>query len=78
MESYKEKILNDYQAADFNRRLHIFLDYPRLRPEFLLIDEYDQKNNSLPGSKRSRKPMFGYLNTALVTAVQGFKRMGKV
>ena len=78
MENYKEKILNDYQAADFNRRLHIFLDNPRLRPEFLMLDEYDRKNKSLPDTKRGKRPMQRNWSVALVALVHGFKRLWKM
>ena len=77
MDNYKEKILNDYQAADFNRRLHIFLDNPRLRPEFLMLDEYDEKKRSFPGTKRRKRPVFGSWNVTLVTLVHGLKKIWK-
>lgn len=78
MENNTEKILNDYQSADFNRRLHIFLDYPRLRPEFLMIDEYELKTKTSSKSKKRHRSVSGYLNVAMVTAIHGFKRFWKI
>ena len=31
-------LLEDYSQADFTRRLHLFLEYPDLRTEFMQID----------------------------------------
>jgi hypothetical protein len=31
-------LLEEYRCADFNKRLHLYLQYPGLRPEFLEMD----------------------------------------
>jgi hypothetical protein len=37
MMSYRN-ILADYKAADFNERLHSYMQFPHLRSEFIVID----------------------------------------
>ena len=39
------KILNDYREADFDKRLHMYLLYPKLRQEFLEIDQNEKPHN---------------------------------
>ena len=39
MRGIHDKILAEYGAADFNRRLHMYLQFPELRSEFILIDQ---------------------------------------
>jgi len=34
-----KNIIQEYQQADFKRRLDIFLEYPSLRPQFSEIDD---------------------------------------
>lgn len=35
------KITEEYREADFNQRLNMYLQYPRLRSNFILIDQID-------------------------------------
>ena len=37
METENEKIIDGYRKADFNKRLHIYLQFPGLREDFLDI-----------------------------------------
>lgn len=39
MNSKAERLLEDYRQADFTKRLHLFLEYPELRIEFMQIDQ---------------------------------------
>ena len=39
MTGIHDKIIAEYKDADFNRRLHMYLQFPRLRPDFILIDQ---------------------------------------
>jgi len=34
-------VIDEYRGADFTRRLHIYLQFPRLRSEFMAIDLND-------------------------------------
>ena len=44
-----DRILAEYRDADFNRRLHMYLQFPRLRSEFILIDQRDLKTEMPAG-----------------------------
>jgi hypothetical protein len=44
-----EVFLVDYRDADFNKRLHLFLEYPELRSDFMAID---QEEEPLPMHKK--------------------------
>jgi hypothetical protein len=39
MTGIHDKIIAEYADADFNRRLHMYLQFPRLRSEFIIIDQ---------------------------------------
>ena len=38
-----DKITAEYRDADFNHRLNLYLEFPRLRSDFILIDQNDLK-----------------------------------
>jgi hypothetical protein len=45
-------LLEEYRCADFNKRLHLYLQYPGLRQEFLEIDRSDLQReapDNVPG-----------------------------
>lgn len=39
MTGMHDKIIADYRDADFNQRLYMYLQFPRLRSEFIVIDQ---------------------------------------
>ena len=39
MTGIHDKIIAEYGAADFNRRLHMYLQFPELRSKFISIDQ---------------------------------------
>jgi hypothetical protein len=41
MLDHLHSILKEYRNADFNRRLHLYLQFPPLRSEFMVIDRSD-------------------------------------
>ena len=50
-------ILADYKAADFNERLHIYMQFPHLRSEFSAIDRNEANGdvfNAADGGRRTR------------------------
>ena len=49
MTDTQEKILAAYRDADFNRRLHMDLQYPRLRSEFMHIDQGESASQACSG-----------------------------
>jgi hypothetical protein len=51
-------LLEEYRCADFNKRLHLYLQYPGLRPEFLEMDQNGlqrEATDNVPGSECSPK-----------------------
>ena len=44
-----DKIIAQYRGADLNQRLHMYLQFPVLRPDFILIDQHGLKAESTPG-----------------------------
>jgi len=39
----EKKVIDEYRGADFTRRLHIYLQFPDLRSEFIAIDRSNLK-----------------------------------
>jgi len=60
-------LLDDYRHADLSKRLHLYLQYPELRPEFTEMDRIELPPATLgstPGCKRlprSRNRVFLWL-----------------
>jgi len=60
-------LLDDYRHADFFKRLHLYLQYPELRPEFAEMDRNELPPatlGSMPGCKplpKSRNCSFPWL-----------------
>ena len=77
MTGIRDKIMTEYGAADFNRRLHMYLQFPELRSQFILIDQ-DKPNAKL--SAGSPAPGFSVAArmTVLLSSAAGFvkKRFG--
>ena len=49
MTGIHDRIMAEYRDADFNHRLHMYLQFPRLRSEFILIDRCN-RNAELPAA----------------------------
>ena len=49
-------ITTEYRDADFNQRLNMYLQYPQLRSNFILIDQKDLETD-LPAGFKSRRKM---------------------
>ena len=49
------KIMTAYRDADFNQRLNLYLQYPRLRSDFIQIDQNDLKTDLSTGFKLRKK-----------------------
>lgn len=59
------KITAAYRDADFNQRLNMYLQYPRLRSDFILIDQKDIKTDLLAGSRSRKKLPLAQTGTVL-------------
>ena len=57
MKNNLDTILKEYRSADFNRRIHMYLQFPPLRPKFMTIDQCelnDKMSSSNAGQRGSR------------------------
>lgn len=56
MTTHQETIYSQYRKADFTDRLHIYLQFPELRNDFLAIEQTERSPNffetAKPPSKR--------------------------
>lgn len=46
-----DKIIAEYRDADFDHRLSLYLQYPQLRSDFILIDQNDLTSDLSTGSR---------------------------
>ena len=75
-ESY-DKILSEYRGADFDRRLHMYLQFPPLRSEFILIDRDDLNRDLSAGFKFRRNSLAAKMSSVLsLVAVAARKLCG--
>lgn len=65
-----EKIIAEYRDAGFNRRLHMYLQYPPLRSNFMAIDQSDLKAQQ-PGPPAGRRYSLTALLGILFSATAG-------
>lgn len=49
------KIIAAYRSADFNQRLNMYLQFPGLRSDFIIIDKNDLKTDLSTGFKLRKK-----------------------
>ena len=49
-------ILADYKAADFNERLHIYMQFPHWRSEFIAIDRNGAHGDLFTAIDGRRRP----------------------
>lgn len=59
------KITAEYRDADFNQRLNMYLQYPRLRSNFILIDQRDLATDSPADFKLRQKLPLAQMSMAL-------------
>jgi len=65
-----EKIITEYRDADFNRRLHMYLQFPPLRSKFMVIDQVDL-SDQLSGHAARRRSSLTALLSVLFSATAG-------
>ena len=66
-----DKLIAEYRDADFNRRLHIYLQFPHLRSKFILIDQNDLNTEFTAGFKLHRNALAAQISLVLCS-VAGF------
>lgn len=48
-------IIEEYCEADFNERLHFFLQFPELRSRFTAIDQHELQTKTAPPLKNGQR-----------------------
>ena len=73
-ESY-DKIISEYREADFDRRLHMYLQFPPLRSEFILIDRDDLNRDLSAGFKFRRNSLAAKMSSVLSLVAVGARKL---
>ena len=71
MNQNHEKIITEYSNADFNRRLHMYLQFPPLRSRFMAIDQSELNDQQARQTVRRRASLPALLSV-LFTATAGY------
>ena len=69
------KIMTAYRDADFNQRLNLYLQYPRLRSDFFQIDQNDLKTDLSTGFKIRKKLQSVQINMFLSQVAGSVKKI---
>ena len=69
-----DQIIAEYRDADFNRRLHMYLQFPQLRSEFMIMDQNDRNTDLGADFKLRRNPLASQLSVVLCSAADCFKK----
>ena len=70
-----ERLIAEYKGADFNQRLNLYLQYPRLRSEFILIDQNEINSKTADKFNLGINSLKSQLNELLSSAASGFKKL---
>ena len=70
-----DPIIGEYRDADFNRRLHMYLQFPHLRSAFILIDQNDLVTDGSAGFKLGRNPLAAQLSVLFCSAAGCAKKI---
>jgi len=70
MTGIHDRLMAEYRDADFNQRLHMYLQFPRLRSEFILIDRRNP-NAELPSGLRASGFSAAARMTVLLSSAAG-------
>jgi hypothetical protein len=68
-----ENIIAEYRDADFNRRLHMYLQFPPFRSSFMAIDQSELNDQQCRHAARRRASLTALLSV-LFNATAGFVR----
>jgi hypothetical protein len=75
MTGIHDKIIAEYGDADFNRRLHMYLQFPRLRSEFILIDQRNLNAELPAGLTSPRFSLAARMTVLFSSAAVGVKKL---
>jgi hypothetical protein len=65
--------LAEYRNGDGDKRLHMYLQFPRLRSEFYQIDEVELKKKLSVDLKSRRKSLVTQLNAVISSIANSYK-----
>ena len=69
------KMMAEYRDADFNQRLNMYLQFPGLRADFILIDQNDLKIDGSNGFKLRQKLPLPQMSMVLSLVAAGVKKI---
>ena len=75
MQQNYDRILADYRKADFNYRLHLFLQLPKMRPEFMAIEDEEACRHSSRQIKFRTNSLATQVIVTLQSVNKGLKRI---
>ena len=75
MKQKYDTLLADYRKADFNYRLHLFLQLPKIRPEFMAIEAEERRRHSSSEVKSRTNSLTTQVIVALKSVNNGLKRI---
>ena len=70
-----DPIIAEYRKADFNRRLHMYLQFPHLRSKFIIMDQNDLNLNESVGFKLHRNSLAAQLSLIFCSAAGCAKKL---
>ena len=75
MTQIHDPIITEYSKADFNRRLHMYLQFPHLRSKFIIMDQNDLNPNESAGFQLHRKSLAAQLSLIFCSATGCVKKL---
>ena len=75
MTQINDPIIAEYRKADFNRRLHMYLQFPHLRSKFICIDQKDLNPDGLTGFKLRSNSLAAQLSVVFCSALGCVKKL---
>ena len=75
MTENNDKIMAEYRNADFNKRLSMYLQWPRLRSEFIQIDRRELQTESSAGIKLRKPSILVQLSNTYNSIAFGVKKV---
>ena len=75
MTASHDKIIADYRDADFNLRLHMYLQFPHMRSKFILMDQNDLNTDLYAGFKLRRNSLAAQMSVVLCSAAGCVKKL---
>lgn len=75
MDKAHERTISEYRRADFNRRLHMYLQLPDQRLDFNAIEQSEQNHELSNGFRSKRKGSIALITVALASALGFAKKL---